>query len=112
MPIDVRRFDDMPSSRPSGYCFTLQEDSVFADFDVDESGNIFMLRISFDGYGCCHTEGKTTTMSPDRSKRLIFLAEANDVASGEVAAILSEFFRQNSGVIWTDALEDHGLLND
>ena len=85
---------------------------MFADFDVDNEGCIFMLRVSFDGYGCCRTAGKASTMSPDMSKKLIRLVESDDVASGELAAILSQYFRQNSGVIWKDALEDHGLLND
>lgn len=102
----------MPSSRPSRYCFALQDESVFADFDVDVSGSVFMLRVSFDGYGCCSTAGITSTMSPDVSKRLITLVEANDLASGELAGILSEHFRQNSDVIWKDALEDNGLLDD
>ena len=102
----------MPSSRPCRYCLGLQDDSVFADFDVDSNGHVFLVRISFDGYGCCNTAGRVSTMSLDMSERLICLVDANDVASGELAAILSEYLRENCDVMWKDALDDHGLLND
>lgn len=112
MPIEIRRFDEMPSSRSSRYCLSIQNDSVFADFDVDNEGCVFLIRISFDGYGCCDTTGKARIMSPDRSRKLVDLIEADDVVSGELAVILSQYFRENSDVIWKDALEEHDLLCD
>src|SRR5262249_31859335 len=98
------------AGRPCRYCLGLQDDSVFADFDLDNKGRIFLLRISFDGYGCCTTAKDVRPMSPDISNRLIHLVEANNFGSGELAAILSQYFRENSDVIWLDALEAHNLL--
>ena len=112
MSIEIRKVNDMPASRPSRYCLGLQDDSVFADFDVDSDGCVFLLRISFDGYGCCSTAEKARRMSPDISKRLIRLVESDDVASGEFAAILSQYFSENSDVIWKDALQEHDLISD
>ena len=100
----------MPPVRQSRYCLGLQDGSVFADFDLDDQGCAFLLRISFDGYGCCRTAGKASTMSSEVSERLVHLIEADDVASGELAAILSTYFQENSDVIWKDALEEHDLL--
>lgn len=100
----------MPVSRPSRYCLGLQDDSVFADFDIDNEGDVFLLRISFDGYGCCRTAGKVKIMTPDVSNRLITLIESGELASGALASILSQYFRENSDVIWQDALERHRLL--
>ena len=102
----------MPPSRPSRYCLGLQDDSVFADFDVNDDGGVFLVPISFDGYGCCNTSGKASAMSLDTSKALIRLVEADDVASGELATLLSKYFRENDDVIWKDALEEHHLLCD
>lgn len=99
----------MGPSRPSRYCLGLQDDSVFADFDLDDDGGVFLLRVSFDGYGCCDTP-TARTMNPDVSKTFVRLMEADDVSSGELASLLSQYFRENSDVIWKDALEEHGLL--
>ena len=110
MPIEIRRFDGMPSSRPSRYCLAFQDDSVFADFDVDNDGHVFLKGISFDGYGYCSTAGKVPSMNSDTSRKLTQLIEADDFTSGELAMILSKYFQDNSDVIWRDALEDHNLL--
>ena len=69
--------------RPCRYCLGLQNDSVFADFDLDNAGCVFLVRISFDGYGCCGTAEEIRPMSLDISNRLIHLVETNEVHSGE-----------------------------
>jgi hypothetical protein len=88
----------------------MQDDSVFADFDVDDDGSVFLLRISFDGYGCCSTMGKARPMNQTDSKRFVSLIERNSVTSVEFNNIVSKYFRENSDVIWKDALIEHGLL--
>jgi len=107
--IEIRKFDDMPASRPSRWCFGLQDDSAFADFDLDEHGCVTLLRISFDGYGCCRTPG-ARAMDSETSRRWIGLVEANDFDSGEMQSILTDYFRENSDVVWKDALEEYNLL--
>lgn len=102
----------MTPSRPCRYCLGLQDDSVFADFDLDSDDRVFLVRISFDGYGCCYTAEKASRMGDDTSKSIIRLIEEDDVSSAELATILSQYFRENSDVIWKDALEDHDLLAD
>jgi hypothetical protein len=100
----------LSAGRPCKFCLGLQDDSVFADFDLDENGCITLLRISFDGFGCCRTAGEVRPMSPKRSRQFINLVENNDM-SDSLAAMLIEYFTANSEVIWKDALKRHGLLN-
>ncbi len=88
----------------------MQDDSVFADFDVDQDGRLFLLRISFDGYGCCETATSISPMTPDNSERMITLIHSDELSSGELAGILSEYFVDNCDVIWEDALETHNLI--
>ncbi len=40
------------------------------------------------------------------------LVENDNVVSEELRTIISEYFRENSDVIWKDALEDHALIGD
>jgi len=101
----------MPT-RPCRFCLAMQDDSVFADFDVDDDRCLHLVRISFDGYGCCHTAENVRSMSSATSREFIALVEAGNVASGDLSRILSKYFRDNSDVIWKDALEDHKLLSD
>lgn len=111
MPIEIRKAG-ISSSRPCRYCLGLQDDGVFADFDVDEWGRVFLVAISFDGYGFCRTAESIQLMSLDRSKRFMSLVENDNVVSEELRTIISEYFRENSDVIWKDALEDHALIGD
>jgi len=39
------------------------------------------------------------------------MVETNEVASPEMSAIPSRYFRDNSDVIWKEALQEHDLLN-
>jgi hypothetical protein len=69
-----------------------------------------LVRISFDGYGCCATEGKVARMPIDESHRLVSLVNTDDVDSDEIREILYRYFDQNQNAIWQDALEEHELL--
>ncbi len=51
-------------------------------------------------------------MSLEGSKRFISLVENDDVISEDLATIISGYFRENSDVIWKDALEEHALIGD
>ena len=99
----------MPT-RPCRFCLAFQDDSVFADFDVDEEGRVCLLRISFDGYGCCHAGEDLKKMSPESSRLLRAAVESGAVEDESVAAALRGFFRENSDRIWSEALTEHELL--
>lgn len=107
MPILVQVFQQVPS-RPCRFCLSLQDDSVFADFDVDEKGRAFLRRISFDGYGCCYGEFRKMTL--DDSRFLIDSVERGAVQDPKIEVVLRTYFEENADVIWSDALATHELL--
>lgn len=107
--MDIRKSEVMPS-RLCSYCLALQDDSVFADFEIDEVNCLYLVRISFDGFGCCEPKpgiGKIDSMS---SEYLVSAIENNNFASPKVSEILSSYFRQNKSCLWQDALLEHELI--
>jgi hypothetical protein len=108
--MEIAKYDQPRSISPSCFCLRLQGGSVFADFDVDWNGQVHLLLISFDGYGCCSTVGEVTKMSAVESQTLVWLVNSDDVNRDEVREILYRYFDQNQNVIWRDALEAHDLL--
>jgi hypothetical protein len=106
--MEIRVVSTMPT-RPCRYCLSLQGDSVFADFDV-EGEEVYLVRISFDGFGCCTIEPVRRKMDVKDSRRFIEMLETNDLIESELAAILSRYFLENKDLIWSDALVEHELL--
>ena len=43
----------MPSTRKADYYLGGLDSSVFIDFNRTKENRISLVRISFDGYGCC-----------------------------------------------------------
>ena len=95
-------------------CF--EDGSVYADFQnaKDQNGKrvLKLVRISYDGFGCCNASTKNCIMSVEDTARFNqLLGEVdNKVHMEEAGAILQRFFSRYKGVIWEDALERHGLL--
>ncbi len=97
-------------TRPCCFCLCLQGGSVFADFNIDSDGRVYLVRISFDGYGCFATDGKVARMPLDESHTLVNLVNIDDVNRAEVREFLYRYFDKNQDVIWRDALAEHELL--
>jgi hypothetical protein len=86
---------------------SFRDGSVFADFDVDEEGCVFLQRISFDGFGCC--SGEFRTMTPEDSSRVLAAVERGEVEEATLEGVFRRYFRAHSGEIWPDALASHDL---
>ena len=99
----------MPS-RPCTFCLSLQECSVFADFDTDDDDHVLLLRISFDCFGCCSVDGMATTMNSTDSKTILDAVAKNHCETQEVRDIIRRYFKANAHIIWEDALRYHELL--
>lgn len=99
----------MPA-RPCSFCLCLQGGSVFADFDADGAGIVWLRRISFDGYGCCDAGSSVTRMSAADSRLLLQAVCESDFSSARIEEALRSYFRENRKVIWCDALAAHDLL--
>ena len=107
--MDIEIYPPMLPSRPCRFCLCLQEGCVFADFDVDTDGRVFAVRVSFDGHGCCHTEGNIGRMNEHDSKALLEMVD-KDMLGHEAETILRSYFSANRDVFWRDALEENDLV--
>jgi hypothetical protein len=110
MAMEIAKYVWLTLTRPCNFCLCFEGGSVFADFDIGSDGLLYLVRISFDGYGCCVTEGKIAPMSLRDSQTIINRVDADDLNSNVVREILYRYFRENQKVIWQDALLEHQLL--
>lgn len=101
----------MPS-RPCKFCLAIQNSSVFLDLDIDQDGCLYLVRISFDGYGCCIPRVKSSIRKIDseKSRRLIGYINKGELEKPDAAQIISEHLRQNAEFLWADALSHHQLI--
>ena len=116
-------------TRPCDISLYLESDRgvVFLDLKVTSKTSktkisFNAVRISFDGYGCCGLEDKQNDLNPtcdNDAKRLAglqkswkknhcheFTAEEEDF----MKKVVMEYSEANKGVIWSDALIQHGLV--
>lgn len=107
--MDIRKSEPM-QTRPCKYCLALQDDSVFADFDVDKSGCVYLVRISYDGFGCCKPDSEVTKINQENSSFLIKAIDSNQLRMSEVSEILMGYFHSNKDLLWEDALIEHKLI--
>jgi hypothetical protein len=107
--MDIELWDVMPS-RPCRICFSLQGGSVFADFDVDGEHRLYLVRISFDGYGCCHAPLDVGRLREEDSARLLNMAGRRAIDPMAAEPILRGYFAENEARLWSDALREHGLV--
>lgn len=72
---DFFEWTSMPDTRRANYHLSYSDGSVFLDFDtIDDS--IRLMRISFDGYGCCNLDRDTTTpMNPQDGREFLQMYE-------------------------------------
>ncbi len=109
-PIEVELYPPM-QGRACRFCLCLQGGSVFADFDVDQDGRVFAVRVSFDGYGCCRTPVEIERMSEADSEELLAMVDDKAIDAGAAGRILRAYFDRIRTVVWAEALEEHGLVN-
>lgn len=107
----VRMHATMPT-RPCKLSLALQDDTVFADFDVDEGGCLFLVGISFDGYGYCDLAWaiNPVKMPLGDSRKLFDFAEAGQLSNSSVSEILTSYFVACGEQVWQDALREHNLV--
>jgi hypothetical protein len=88
----------------------LQGGSVFADFGVDGAELVYLLRISFDGFGCCVLPPSVERMSPEESA-LLLDAVSCERFDGATSSALSAYLRRLRDVVWHDALLENQLID-
>jgi len=98
------------STRPCRFSLSLKSDSVFADFDIDDDGRVYLCRISFDGFGCCSPEDCIPRLREDESQVLLRAVENGAIDQDPIRRVLFQYFRKVQNHVWHDALRHHGLL--
>jgi len=109
--IDIRSTTAM-NTRPCKYALAMQNHSVFADFDIDEFGCLYLVRISYDGFGCCRIDNADdiNRINKTDSQLLIRSIEQNSLQRKTIQRIVLNHLKANAEHLWKDALEFHNLL--
>jgi len=99
------------NGRPCNYSFAMQDDSVFADFNLLANGCLSLVRISFDGFGCWSTKDTSDmgVVNKQDSEKLINAFE-KDRFDISILNIISSYLSDNIDHLWGDALECHELI--
>jgi hypothetical protein len=99
----------MPESRPADYYLGCLDGSVFIDFNNSTHNQICLVRISFDGHGCCELGDKAIPMNPSDSETFRKLIQDNISDESSLSTIIKKTLADNRKFIWEDALDEYGL---
>lgn len=102
----------MPKSRKADYYLCCLDNSVFIDFNLSGENKIFLVRISFDGYGCCDLNGVKNHLSEEDSKKFIAEIEKKNLNQEIITELVLKAIQVNKEYIWTDALEKYDLIKN
>lgn len=83
---------------------------MFVDFDITWAGAVYLVRISYDGYGCCVPGNQVGKMDSISSRYLIAAILENNLYLPRVTEILQSYFCANKIALWEDAPSEHGLI--
>ena len=109
--MDIDLWSWGPTTRPCRVALSLNGGAVFADFDVDAlTGAVFLVRISFDGYGCCNAPPEVGRLNVEESKALLEMAQRGVGDRAALDPALRRYFRANEHLLWDDALREHELV--
>ena len=86
---------------------------IYADF-ARQKASLKLIRISFDGFGCCNPK-KISSMDSDDSKFMCGLFDSNENLSSDNAdklnSIILKYLRQNHSQLWDDALVEYKIIS-
>ena len=95
-------------TRPCDFVLST-DDCIFADF-VKQDGAVKLLRISFDGHGCCDCTN-VNVMDKNDAKELLAWVNARVISDQDrCRRIIARYCTQNKEVIWEDALKEYELF--
>lgn len=69
-----------------------------------------MIRISFDGYGCCNLEEKAVPLDLQDSKTFLAVMKQKKMDQQVVSEIVLKAIKLNQANIWEDALKAYELI--
>lgn len=112
----IQEFDffrtPMPETRKADYHLGCLDGSIFLDFDKSGENLVSLVRISFDGYGCCNLNEKAKFL--DKQDSDLFIAEMNNENLNQVIItyLVLKAIQNNKDIIWNDALLEYKLIDN
>ncbi|MDT3367573.1 MAG: hypothetical protein LIR40_02875 [Bacteroidota bacterium] len=105
----------MPKSRLADYYIGCHDSSVFIDFNNCEDDKICLVRISFDGYGCCNLGDNAIPLNKEDSaifKKILQNQMVNQSIMDQhtIEKTIKKVISLNESLIWADALEEYQLI--
>ncbi len=100
----------MPADRKADYYLCYHDSSVFIDFNSSASNEISLIRISFDGFGCCDIEKQSKKLNLKDSQEFLKQIKQDNLNQEVIAELVKKLIFLNKDFIWTDALEKYGLI--
>ena len=100
----------MPASRKADYYLCCLDSSVFIDFNSSPDNEISLIRISFDGFGCCNIDGNAKNLNLMDSKQFIEEINKEELNQIAITELVKKAIKINNEFIWADALERYGLI--
>ncbi|HEM5005097.1 TPA: hypothetical protein U1325_000102 [Streptococcus suis] len=98
------------TSRVADYYLDYLDARVFLDFCKNRFGEIYLVRISFDGYGCCRVvDGEQKTLSFTDSLMFVHLISEHPINNDKLYPLVKKLIDINREVLWKDALKEYGL---
>lgn len=101
---------EMPASRPADFCLGYFGGSVFLDFNNVSGDLISLIRISFDGYGCCELKHLSVPLTKKSSQLFKRIVQKGLIEQDSLGTIVREAIRLNMAHIWEDALTEYQFI--
>lgn len=102
----IHVYKTMPASRPADLCLEIDGCCIFADFNRD-GDRLMLVRISFDGFGCCETPAARPMSEEDT--RVIWSFVDGRASNDDCDAALRRYFAAHQDLIWPEALARYEL---
>lgn len=96
-------------NRPADYYIGCCDGSVYIDFSDCDDGTVCLVRISFDGYGCCNLKNGMPLNNKD-SEDFKKLLRNKVIDQNKMEYIVKKAISLNASMIWTDALTEYRLI--
>lgn len=100
----------MPGSRKADYYLGCLDGSVFIDFNYSKDNRISLVRISFDSYGCCNLNDNAKSLNITDSSEFVEEIEKEKLDQKSIERLVKKIIRINKDHIWSDALDEYGLI--
>ncbi len=101
---------NMGPGRPADYYLGYMDSSVFLDFNNCDNGRVCLVRISFDGYGCCDLGDKSEPLSAEDSEVFKRMMRNNINDQNILFEVIKKSIAINKGLLWLNALKEYYLV--